>query len=78
MPINMWQGYWQGKAPSGIPHQRAREILRPTGGIVRGKFPSRKNGRMVQHEGLLELDASVERTSPFDFSQSESMVRRVS
>jgi len=32
-------------------------IVRPTGGIVRGKFPSRKNGRMIQHEGLLELDA---------------------
>jgi len=24
---------------------------------VRGKFPSRKNGRMVHHEGMLELDA---------------------
>jgi hypothetical protein len=24
---------------------------------MRGKFPSRKNGRMVHHEGLLELDA---------------------
>lgn len=57
MSITMWQGQWQGKAPSGNAHQRAREILKPTGGIVRGKFPSRKNGRMVQHEGLLELDA---------------------
>jgi len=37
--------------------QRARKIVLPTGGIVRGKFPSRKNGRMVHHEGLLELDA---------------------
>ena len=24
---------------------------------MRGKFPSRKNGRLVHHEGLLELDA---------------------
>jgi hypothetical protein len=37
--------------------RRAREVVRPTGGIVRGKFPSRKNGCMVHHEGLLELDA---------------------
>ena len=38
-------------------HQRAREVISPSGGIMRGKFPSRKNGRMVHHEGLLELDA---------------------
>lgn len=52
-----WQGLWRGRTPSGDGHQRARTIVRPTGGIVRGKFPSRKNGRMVHHEGLLELDA---------------------
>ena len=44
-------------ARPGVTHCRARDIVRPTGGIVRGKFPSRKNGRMVHHEGLLELDA---------------------
>jgi len=52
-----WRGTWQGIAPDGDTHQRSRTIVRPTGGIVRGKFPSRKNGRMVHHEGLLELDA---------------------
>ena len=52
-----WKGTWHGLAPAGLPHQRARTILRHTGGIVRGKFPSRKTGRMVHHEGLLELDA---------------------
>jgi len=57
MPKHFWRGTWSGRSPSGTGHQRAREILRPTGGIMRGKFPSRKNGRMVQHEGLLELDA---------------------
>lgn len=57
MPDHLWQGRWRGRTPAGDSHQRAREIVRPTGGIVRGKFPSRKNGRMVQHEGLLELDA---------------------
>ncbi len=37
--------------------QRARKVVTPSSGIVRGKFPSRKTGRMVYHEGLLELDA---------------------
>lgn len=36
---------------------RARRVVTPSSGIVRGKFPSRKNGRMVHHEGLLERDA---------------------
>ncbi len=57
MPNFLWRGRWKGRDPDGDIHQRARTIVRPTGGIVRGKFPSRKNGRMVQHEGLLELDA---------------------
>lgn len=57
MPNHLWHGNWRGRTPDGDIHQRARTILRPTGGIVRGKFPSRKNGRMVHHEGLLELDA---------------------
>ncbi|WP_230369777.1 Tn7 transposase TnsA N-terminal domain-containing protein [Paludibacterium denitrificans] len=57
MSTNMWRGRWYGMSPQGDAHQRAREVVRPTGTIVRGKFPSRKNGRMVDHEGLLELDA---------------------
>lgn len=57
MSIYQWEGHWRGQAPEGDVHRRAREVVRHTGGIVRGKFPSRKNGRMVHHEGLLELDA---------------------
>ena len=57
MAIRTWMGDWYGKQPAGDVHQRARQIVRSTGGIVRGKFPSRKNGRMIHHEGLLELDA---------------------
>lgn len=57
MHRNLWQGTWRGRSPAGDIHQRAREVISPSGGIVRGKFPSRKNGRMVHHEGLLELDA---------------------
>lgn len=57
MSSNLWQGRWQGRTPSGDSHRRAREVISPSGGIVRGKFPSRKNGRMVHHEGLLELGA---------------------
>ncbi|MES2407955.1 MAG: TnsA endonuclease N-terminal domain-containing protein [Pseudomonadota bacterium] len=57
MISNTWGGRWNGVAPVGDQHSRARTIVRHTGGIVRGKFPSRKNGRMVHHEGLLELDA---------------------
>lgn len=57
MEINFWNGSWKGVLPNGVAHTRAREIVRSTGAIVRGKFPSRKTGRMVHHEGLLELDA---------------------
>lgn len=57
MSSHKWQGTWRGQSPAGDTHQRSRIIVRPTGGIVRGKFPSRKNGRMIHHEGLLELDA---------------------
>lgn len=57
MPIHRWQGRWNGRDPVGDSHQRARKVISPSGGIVRGKFPSRKNGRMIHHEGLLELDA---------------------
>lgn len=52
-----WHGTWNGRLPNGLDHQRARTIVRPTGGILRGKFPSRKTGRMIHHEGMLELDA---------------------
>lgn len=62
---NSWDGRWRGRTPVGDGHRRARAIVSPSGGIVRGKFPSRKNGRMVHHEGLLELDAIyVFETSP--------------
>lgn len=57
MPSNLWQGRWHGRTPKGDTHHRARQVVSPSGGIVRGKFPSRKNGRMVHHEGLLELEA---------------------
>ena len=57
MSENIWEGRWQGRSPFGDVHTRARTVVRPSGGIVRGKFPSRKNGRMVHYEGLLELDA---------------------
>ncbi|WP_031430340.1 TnsA endonuclease N-terminal domain-containing protein [Methylomicrobium agile] len=57
MSKNLWQGAWRGNRPDGDVHKRARNIITPSGGIVRGKFPSRKNGRMVHHEGLLELEA---------------------
>ncbi|MGZ5043205.1 MAG: TnsA endonuclease N-terminal domain-containing protein [Methylobacter sp.] len=57
MSKKFWQGTWRGQHPAGDVHQRSREVVSPSGGIVRGKFPSRKNGRMVHHEGLLELDA---------------------
>lgn len=57
MSKNLWQGAWRGRRPDGDVHKRARNVITPSGGIVRGKFPSRKNGRMVHHEGLLELEA---------------------
>ena len=38
-------------------HRRSREVISPSGGIMRCKFPSLKNGRLVHCEGLLELDA---------------------
>lgn len=57
MSSNLWQGRWRGVKPAGDDHRRARNFITPSGGIVRGKFPSRKNGRMVHHEGLLELEA---------------------
>ena len=52
-----WNGSWNGNTPIGDFDQRSRDVVRPTGTIMRGKFPSRKNGRMMQFEGLLERDA---------------------
>lgn len=57
MSSNLWHGCWRGVTPAGDTHRRARNVISSSGGIVRGKFPSRKNGRMVHHEGLLELEA---------------------
>lgn len=57
MSTQLWNGAWRTDQPGQRSHQRAREVVAPTGGIMRGKFPSRKNGRMVHHEGMLELDA---------------------
>lgn len=53
----IWTGDWRGREPSGSAHQRARTVITSSGGIMRGKFPSRKNGRMIYHEGMLELAA---------------------
>lgn len=58
MTSNLWNGSWRGRAPSGDSHRRSREVISPSGGIMRSKFPSRKNGRLVHCEGLLELDAA--------------------
>jgi hypothetical protein len=52
-----WKGTWRGRSPDGLIHEPARNVVRPTGGIIRGKFPSRKTGRMVKYEGLLEWRA---------------------
>lgn len=72
MPHISWTGHWRGRSPDGLSHQRARDVVYPTGGIVRGKFPSRKTGRMVHHEGLLELDALyLFETSPLIVSYAE-------
>lgn len=57
MSQTLWRGTWRGRSPDGLLHQPARDTVRPTGAIVRGKFPSRKTGRMVTFEGLLEWRA---------------------
>lgn len=72
MPKKSWSGAWLGMKPAGLIHTRSREVISPSGGIVRGKFPSRKTGRMVHHEGLLELDAIyLFETSPLVASYRE-------
>jgi hypothetical protein len=45
---------WHAPGPNSV--TPARRVVRPTGGMIRGKFPSRKNRRMVEFEELLELD----------------------
>ncbi|MDX8128752.1 TnsA endonuclease N-terminal domain-containing protein [Methylomonas sp. OY6] len=69
MSSNLWQGAWRGRRPDGDVHKRARNVITPSGGIVRCKYPSRKNGRMVHLEGLLELEAS------YLFEASPNIVR---
>jgi hypothetical protein len=58
MATSLWTGHWRGNSPNGDAHRRSREVISPSGGIMRCKFPSRKNGRLVHCEGLLELDAA--------------------
>lgn len=58
MPISLWSGTWRGRTAVGDTHSRSREVISPSGGIMRAKFPSQKNGRLVHCEGLLELDAA--------------------
>ncbi|WP_281659878.1 TnsA endonuclease N-terminal domain-containing protein [Microvirgula aerodenitrificans] len=52
-------------------HTPARQVVAHTGGIVRGKFPSAKAGRMVAFESLLERDALY----LCDFSESVTGIR---
>lgn len=52
-------------ARQGIHHTPARQVVRPTGGIFRGRFPSRKSGRSVAFESLIERDAVL----LFEFSR---------
>lgn len=52
-------------ARQGIHHTPARRVVRPTGGIFRGHFPSRKSGRTVEFESLIERDALL----LFEFSR---------
>lgn len=55
---------------------RERRGIRAAGGIVRGKFPSRKNARMIHHRGMLELDAIyLFETSPLIVSYRERPFR---
>ena len=58
MATHFWSGHWHGRQPAGDTHRRSREVITSSGGIFRCKFPSRKNGRTIHCEGLLELDAA--------------------
>ncbi|SED49955.1 TnsA endonuclease N terminal [Burkholderia sp. WP9] len=55
----------------GIHHTPARQVVRPTGGIFRGRFPSRKSGRSVAFESLIERDALL----LFEFSRGVASYR---
>lgn len=48
-------GPWSGRQADC--HSPARQVVTPSGSIVRGRFPSYKAGRMVAFEQLLERDA---------------------
>lgn len=54
MNSTSWPRPWHAPGPNSV--TPARRVVRPTGAIIRGKFPSRKNRRMVEFEELLELD----------------------
>ncbi|MDF0499980.1 TnsA endonuclease N-terminal domain-containing protein [Burkholderia cenocepacia] len=54
-----------------IHHTPARQVVRPTGGIFRGRFPSRKSGRSVAFESLIERDALL----LFEFSRGIASYR---
>jgi hypothetical protein len=58
-------------AKQGIHHTPARQVVRPTGGIFRGRFPSRKSGRSVAFESLIERDALL----LFEFSRGVASYR---
>ncbi|CAE6742935.1 hypothetical protein R75465_02362 [Paraburkholderia aspalathi] len=58
-------------ARQGIHHTPARQVVRPTGGIFRGRFPSRKSGRSVAFESLIERDALL----LFEFSRGVTSYR---
>ncbi|WP_408283113.1 TnsA endonuclease N-terminal domain-containing protein [Paraburkholderia aspalathi] len=58
-------------AKQGIHHTPARQVVRPTGGIFRGRFPSRKSGRSVAFESLIERDALL----LFEFSRGVASCR---
>ena len=58
MITELWSKPGQHGGCSQNAYRRAREVISPSGGIMRSKFPSRKNKRMVHCEGLLELDAA--------------------
>lgn len=48
-------GPWSGRHRDS--HTPVRQVVAPTGGGIRGYFPSIKTGRMIEYEQLLELDA---------------------
>lgn len=52
-------------------HRPARNVVSRSGGIPRGKFPSRKNRRMVGYEQLLEADV----LTLFEFSPAIAAFR---